>query len=131
MRHVQRVLAIGVAAVLVASVCFAGDQHIVEPSIIAGAVAEHASRPDADRAVIRQALRRSDVQNVARMLGADLNRLSTSIDTLTGSDLERAAGAARQVNQQEFAGGATTVVISTATIIIVLLVVILLVVALK
>jgi hypothetical protein len=124
-------LVISTAVVLLsASAAFAADQHIVEPSILSGTVAEQAARPDADRAVIRQALRRSDVQNVAHMLGADLDRLSTSIDTLSGSDLERAASAARQVNQQHFAGG-STVITSTTTIIIVLLVVILLIVALK
>ena len=56
--------------------------------------------------------------------------MNASVATLAGSDLERAATAARQVNER-LAGGASTVVISTTTIIIALLVVILLIVALK
>ena len=47
-----------------------------------------------------------------------------------GADLEKAANAAQQVNEQ-LVGGASTVVISTTTIIIILLLVIILIIALK
>jgi hypothetical protein len=130
MARVHRILAATLALLLIASSGLASAQHVVDPSVLMGAVAEHAAKPDVDRNAIRKALQRSDVQEMARMMGADVRRLSASIDTLSGGDLERAAAAARRVNQQEFTGGAT-VVISTTTIIVVLLVVILLVVALK
>jgi hypothetical protein len=60
----------------------------------------------------------------------DTERVSASVSTFSGADLERAATAARQVNQA-LAGGASTVVLSTTTIIIILLVVILIIVAVK
>jgi hypothetical protein len=55
-------------------------------------------------------------------------RVIAVADTLAGADLERAAEAARQVNEP-LVGGASTVVISTTTIIIALLVLILIIVA--
>ena len=66
------------------------------------------------------------------MWGDEIEKIS-KIDPLTGdtiADLEKAANAAQQVNEQ-LIGGASTVVISTTTIIIILLVVIILVIALK
>ena len=66
----------------------------------------------------------------AAKLGVDLSRAVAAVDTLQGSDLVRAADAARQVNDQ-LAGGASTITITTTTLIIVLLLVILLIVALK
>jgi hypothetical protein len=131
MERLHRVVAGTLALGLVAAPCIANDQHVVDRSVLTGAVSAHASQPDSDRDVVRRALQRRDVRDVAEMLGADVDRLTASVDTLEGGDLQRAANAARQVNQQQLVGGATTVVISTTTIIIVLLVVILLVVALK
>ena len=55
-------------------------------------------------------------------------RVAAAAETLSGADLERAAEAARQVNDS-IVGGASNVVISTTTIIIALLVVILIIVA--
>jgi hypothetical protein len=60
----------------------------------------------------------------------DLTRAAAAVDTMNASDLDRAATAARDVNQQ-LVGGASTVVISTTTIIIVLLVVIIIILAVK
>ena len=85
---------------------------------------------DAQRAAIRQALARPEVQDVARQVGVDLERINASVATLSSAELARAATAAGQVNDT-LAGGASNVVISTTTLIIVLLVVILIVVAVK
>ena len=79
---------------------------------------------------MREALERPEVQAVASKLGLDLTRATAAVDTMSGADLEKAANAAQQVNDQ-LVGGASSVVISTTTIIIILLVVILLIVALK
>jgi len=87
-------------------------------------------KQDADRAAIRQALSRPEVQTVAKQMGVDLGRANAAVSTLAGAELERTANAARQVNDA-LTGGASTVVISTTTIIIVLLVIVLLIVALK
>ena len=108
----------------------AQERHAVDQSTLAQAVDRHVAGQDADRSAIREALGRPQVQRIAQELGVDLNRVNASVATLAGSDLERAATAARQVNEA-LAGGATSVVISTTTIIIALLVVILLIVALK
>jgi hypothetical protein len=108
----------------------AQQRHAVNPATIAGAVDQHVVKQDADRAAIRQALDRPEVQNVAKQMGVDLGRANAAVSTLGGADLERTANAARDVNDA-LAGGASTVVISTTTIIIVLLVLVLLIVLLK
>jgi hypothetical protein len=67
---------------------------------------------------------------MAASMGIDLARANAAVDTVAGAELERAANAARQVNQQ-LVGGASTIVISTTTIIIILLLVIILIIAVK
>ena len=106
------------------------QRHAVDPAAIAGAVAQHVAAQDADRAAIREALGRPEVQGVAKQVGIDLVPLNASVGTLAGADLDRTAAAARQVNDA-LTGGASNIVISTTTLIIILLVVILLIVALK
>ena len=108
----------------------AAQQHAVDPAAVAATVTQHVAKQDADRAAIRQALSRPEVQGVAKQMGVDLARANATVGTLAGADLDRAAAAARQVNDA-LTGGASTVVISTTTIIIILLVLILLIVALK
>ncbi len=106
---------------------FAAQQHIVSPDAIANATADHATRQNADRAAIREALARPEVRTAAAKLGVDIGRLDAAVGTLAGDDLQRAASTARQVNDQ-LVGGASTITISTTTIIIALLIVILIVV---
>ena len=108
----------------------AEQRHVVDPAAIASTIGGQLASQDADRAVVREALARPEVQSVAREMGVDLKRADAAIGTLAGADLARAASAARQVNGA-LTGGASTVVISTTTLIIILLVVILLIVALK
>jgi len=108
----------------------ADQRHPVDPSVLAATVAQHAAKQDADRTAIRQALAQPEVRQVADRMGVDLGRVSATVGTLTGSDLERSAAAARQVNDA-LAGGASTITITTTTLIIILLVVILIVVAVK
>src|SRR5712691_9088400 len=100
---------------MLTSPAFADQRHAVDPSQLAAAVDQHVAKQDADRAALREALARPEVQTVAAKIGVDLTR---------------AADAARQVNQQ-FVGGASTVVISTTTIIIVLLLIVLIIVLVK
>ena len=119
-----------VLLLIVSSSAFAGQQHAVDPGVLASTVGQHAAQQDADRAAVHEALARPEVREVAAKIGMDLDRVGQAVDTLGAPDLARAAAAARDVNQQ-LVGGASTVVISTTTIIIVLLVIILLVVALK
>ena len=119
-----------VVLMLASSSAFAGQQHLVNPSQLATTVADAAAKQDTNRATVREALERPEVQAVASKLGLDLSKATAAIDTLSGADLEKAANAAQQVNEQ-LVGGASTVVISTTTIIIILLVVILLIIAVK
>jgi len=118
------------ALMMVSSSAFADQQHLVSPTQLAAAVADHVAQQDADRAAIREALARPEVQTVATSMGIDLARANAAVGTVAGAELERAASAARQVNQQ-LVGGASTIIISTTTIIIVLLLIIILVIALK
>lgn len=115
---------------IAASPAFADLQHIVPPGQLAATVADHVAHQDANRAAIREALARPEVRDIASSMHVDLARAAAAIETMTGTDLEQAANAARTVNQQ-LVGGASTVVISTTTIIIALLVLIVLIVALK
>ena len=98
------------------------------PDALAAAVTDHVAQQDVDRAAIHEALSRPEVRQMAETAGIDLDRLSKSVDTLTGSSLTRAASAARDANQA-LVGGASTVVISTTTIIIALLVILLIILA--
>ena len=113
-----------------AAPAFAQQRHIVDRAALAKTVEQHSAKQDADRAAIREALARPEVQTLARQLGVDVPRVNGSLAALTGADLERAAAAARQVNES-LAGGASNVTISTTTIIIILLALILLIVAIK
>jgi hypothetical protein len=115
---------------MMASSAYAGPQHIVAPNQLASAVAEHVAVQDANRAAVHEALARPEVRAVASSMGVDLARATAAVDTMSGADLQRAAGAAQQVNQQ-LVGGASTVVISTTTIIIILLLLIILIIVVK
>ena len=131
MQSVRKLLVFPLAMLLAAtSSAFAGQQHVVSPAQLATAVADSAAKQDTNRATVREALERPEVQAVASKLGLDLSRATAAVDTMNGAQLEKAASAAQQVNDQ-LVGGASTVVISTTTIIIILLLVIILVVALK
>ena len=118
------------ALMMASSAVFADEQHVVAPSQLASTLADHVAQQDANRVVIHEALARPEVQAVAATLGVDLTRATAAVDTMSGVDLRRAAGAAQQVNQQ-LVGGASTIVISTTTIIIALLLIIILILAIK
>jgi hypothetical protein len=129
MSTVRTILGFSLIALLCASSpAFAGQQHAVAPSQLTATVANHVAQQDANRAAVHEALARPEVQSVASSMGLDLTRAAAAIDTMSASDLNQAANAARNVNQQ-LVGGASTVVISTTTIIIVLLLVLIIVVA--
>jgi hypothetical protein len=131
MQSVRQLLVLPLAMLMMASSsAFAGQQHVVSSSQLATTVADGAAKQDTNRAAVREALQRPEVQAVASKLGLDLSRATAAVDTMSGPQLEQAANAAQQVNDQ-LVGGASTVVISTTTVIIILLLVIILVVALK
>jgi hypothetical protein len=123
------VTALLVPMISFASPAFAQEQHAVTPAMLAAAVNQHVADQDASRAVVREALNRPEVREMAANAGVDLQRIAPLAETLTGSDLQRASAAAQQVNQA-LAGGAT-VVITTTTLIIVLLLVLLILVAIN
>ena len=131
MQTVRRFLAFPLMALMMASSsAFAQQQHAVAPSQLASTIADHVAQQDANRVAVHEALARPEVQAVASSLGVDLTRATAAVDTMSGADLQRAANAANQVNQQ-LVGGASTIVISTTTIIIILLLVIILIIAVK
>lgn len=127
----RKLLVFPLAALMAISApAFAAAQHVVPPSQVAATVADHVANQDANRASVREALARPEVQRVAATMGLDVARAAAALDTMSAADLERAAATARDVNQQ-LVGGASTIVISTTTIIIILLLVILLIIAVK
>jgi hypothetical protein len=126
----RRVLVFPLIVLMMASSAYAGQQHVVPPNQLASTVADRVAEQDANRAAVHEALARPEVQSVASSLGVDLARATAAVDTMSGADLERAAEAARNVNQQ-LVGGASTIVISTTTIIIILLLLIILIILVK
>ena len=130
MSTARTLLAFSLAVLMTSTSAFAGQQHLVSPDQLATTVADDAAKQDMNRATVREALERPEVQAVASKFGLDLTRATEAVNAMSGTDLERAADAAQQVNEQ-LVGGASSVVISTTTIIIILLVLILLIVALK
>jgi hypothetical protein len=131
MRTIRQFLVLPLVLVTaMAAPAFADVQHLVPPAQLTATVTDRVAAQDASRAAIREALARPEVQDVAASMHLDLSRASAAIETLTGTDLEQAANAARTVNQQ-MVGGASTIVISTTTIIIILLLVIILIIAIK
>ena len=112
------------------SSAYAQNRHVVRSAAITAAVDAHVASQNADRAAIREALERPEIRDLATRVGIDLDGVTASIGTLSGADLENAASAARQVNE-ELVGGASSVTLSTTTIIIILLALILIIVAVK
>ena len=131
MRLLRKCL-VGLLVLLTASSssAYGQNRHVVRSASIAGAVDAHVASQNADRAAIRETLERPEIRDLATRVGIDLDHVTESIGTLSGADLENAASAARQVNE-ELVGGASSVTLSTTTIIIVLLAVILIIVAVK
>jgi hypothetical protein len=131
MKRIRKDLALTLSLVTaLASSAAAQDRHAVDPTLLTATVQQHVASQDADRAAIREALARPEVREMASRVGLDVDRAAASINTLSGTDLERAAGVARDVNQT-LVGGASSVTLSTTTIIIILLALILIIVAVK
>ena len=130
MRTVRQLLVGPLALILcLPSVAPAQERHAVPSETLSATVAAHSAAQDADRAAIREALAHPRVREVASNAGVDVERIAAAANALSGSDLQRAAEAARQVNDT-LVGGQSTLVISTTTIIIALLILLLIVVAL-
>jgi preprotein translocase subunit SecF len=130
MAAARSLLVFSLAALLTSSAAFADQQHLVSPTQLAATVADGAAKQDMNRATVREALERPEVQSVASKLGLDVTRANEAVDALSGAELEKAASAAQQVNEQ-LVGGASSITLTTTTIIIILLLVILLIVAIK
>ena len=131
MHTVRRLITCVTAMVMaVPSPVFADGRHAADPAALAATLAQHVDQQDAQRAEVHKALARPEVRDMADRLGLDVSRAAAGVDTLAWGDLDRAASAARQVNQQ-LVGGASTITLSTTAIIIGLLVLILLIVALR
>ena len=112
---------------MTAGSAFADQHHIVPPAQVASTMADRVASQDADRAAVREALARPEVQSVAASMGLDRQQMNAAVDAMNAAQLAQAASSARQVNDQ-LVGGASTIVISTTTIIIALLVLILIIV---
>ncbi len=129
MRTLQAVVVGPLTLVLALSTpAFAQSRHAVPPAALAQAVAQHVAQQDTNRATVRQALARPEVQQVAAATGVDLGKVTAMVDTLSPEALAKAAASAQQVNQS-LVGGASTVTISTTTILIGLLILIIILVA--
>jgi len=56
---------------------------------LAAAVADAAVKQDNDRAAVREALGRPQVQEVASKLGLDLTRATAAVDAMSGANKDR------------------------------------------
>ncbi|HYT74918.1 MAG TPA: PA2779 family protein [Vicinamibacterales bacterium] len=130
MYMIRRVLATVLAVMLCAPSAGAQQTHVISTAALEQAVQQRVSQDQIDRQTIRAFLQNPAVRDVAAKAGLSLERAEAAVSTLQGDELHRAAGQARQVNQQ-LAGGASTIVISTTTIIIVLLIILLIVLVAK
>lgn len=131
MPTIRALLALSLSLLLLISTPVQADQqHVVAPSQLAATLTARVAQQDADRAAIAEALARPDVRRAAAAMGVEMSRVETAARTLAGADLERAAQAARDVND-ELVGGASSVTIGTTTLIIILLLLILIIVAVK
>src|SRR5262249_35588776 len=119
-----------IVLIAIPSRALAQGRHVISPSAIEAAVAEHIAQEEADRAAIREAFGQPEVLGLAAQSGVDAGGLEALARSRRGSDLKAVANEARGVNES-LVGGASTVTLSTTTIIIGLLVLILLIVALK
>src|SRR5438045_1873722 len=95
MRVVRQALGLLLIVLTIPAGSFAAQSHIVDPGQLATSVTQHTVTQDADRAAIRDALARPEVRDVATKVGVDMTRMTGAVNTLSGSDLERAAAAAR------------------------------------
>jgi hypothetical protein len=130
MRTINSFIVIALLLVIAPARAFAGQQHVVDPSSVAKAVAEHADQQDADRRDVQAALARPEVRELAAKAGVDIDRASSVVSTLSGADLDRAANLARQVTAS-LTGGDSYFTISSTTLIIILLLVLLIIVAVR
>lgn len=127
-RTIRKLMAVFLIAALAPSTsALADERHAVSRSALADAVSGRLLQQDADRAVVRQAIERPEVRDMATKLGVDLDRTRAVVDTLSDEDLRQAAEAATQINQALVGG--QTMTFSVTTIIIILLAIILIIVA--
>lgn len=97
--------------------------HVIDESALQAKIEQQVSKADQDKADIQALLQRPDVRQVATTAGLDLARASAAAAVLSGTELERLAAQARDIDAR-LAGG-DTIVISATAIIIVLLILIL------
>lgn len=90
------------------------------------ALGAEAAAAERDRAAVRRALDRPEVERVAERAGLDLDAARDGVGLLDRSDLATAADYARAIELQ-LAGGGQTFSINATTLIIILLLVIIIV----
>lgn len=135
----MRIPRVGVMTVAILSVLLFGgldsavaqeaeeNARAVSGAEISRTVAEHADRGADDRAVIRRVLRHSEVREMARTVGVEVERAEAAAATLDGVELARVASLARQAEAALVGGDGIT--ISTTALIIALLILLVLLVA--
>ena len=123
-RRAATVLLVAVTMAIPPS-AFAEVSTVPDAHMLAAVVRQHAAQQDQDRRTVRQALTRPEVREMAQRVGVDVNRLSSSVDTLARGELAQAAEHARQVNERldrPSPDGESNVTTTTAAIIVGLLI---------
>ena len=116
-----------VIGLVMPSSVMAQDRHVVDPAALAAAVANQASAEADQRQVVLNAIARPEAVEAMARLGVDADRVASAVNLLSGPDLERAATAARQLEDPLVGGQNGGVWLSTTMIIVILLVVIVIV----
>jgi hypothetical protein len=115
------------AALLVATTpAAAGEQHVVDATVLHQAIADRAAADAANRQTVERLLSRPEVEVVAARMGLDIKDARTAVGTLTSQDLALVAGHASAV-EADLAGGQRTIVISLTTLLLIIIIIILLV----
>jgi hypothetical protein len=86
------------------SAAISQDRHAVDSSALAAAVARHLAAQEADRAAVREALSRPEMQKLVSLAGTDVARLNLSVATMNDAALQRTAAAVRLVNKSLVGG---------------------------
>jgi hypothetical protein len=125
--HFNKLVAIALVPMfLISSPAFARQARVVDDAAMSQALAGRADTEDAQRALVRRVLDRSDAREMADQFGLSVERASAAVATLGSAELTVLAGHAAGVESAALAGG-STIVISTVSLLLILIIVILLV----
>ena len=123
MRVVHLAWSLALGTLLMAVPAAAQQSAVVSGDELDAALESGAQTVAAQRDAVGRALARPEVAEVARRMGVDMDAAKGAVAGMNGTQLERAAGIAADIERQ-LAGGQTFSINATTLIIILLLIII-------